>query len=552
MDNRYTLGSLFDGSGGFPLAAVMCGIEPIWASEIDPFCISVTSKRFPKMKHLGDITKINGAEIPPVDIITFGSPCQDMSIAGKRAGLDGNRSCLFMDAVRIIKEMRGKTNGKYPKYVIWENVPGAFSSNKGEDFRKVLEELIGIEAAGVSIPKPYRNKWSKAGYIVGRNVSLAWRVLDAQFWGVPQRRKRIFLVADFTGNSAAEILFKRDGLRGDFTESGTARKAAPAPAEICSGTSDERTPKTLKIRCGRDGGGKGALVQENKSATLSCANDQVLFVPQIVVPDKGNSNNYDTLIFDGTQITSKTNRSNPQINAACHTLSAQSGSPILCASFFPQRKAEGIAYQDNNISNTLVNGSSAGFHNAVLYDPELVLNDQGGNSISIDYGTCPTLRAQTHGNEPCVLSNTFCIAGNTIDRKEMNGGNGKGFMEELSYTLNTIDRHAVMQDNDVCLYENHGKDCRYKGPVEVAPTLSAVYGTGGNNTPFAVNAPHSGSGYIVRRITPLECCRLQGFPDWWCADIPHKDTPEYRMWGNGVALPCILYVMEGIADTLNK
>ena len=125
-------------------------------------------------------------------------------------------------------------------------------------------------------------------------------------------------------------------------------------------------------------------------------------------------------------------------------------------------------------------------------------------------------------------------------------------MEELSYTLNTIDRHAVMQDNDVCLYENHGKDCRYKGPVEVAPTLSAVYGTGGNNTPFAVNAPHSGSGYIVRRITPLECCRLQGFPDWWCADIPHKDTPEYRMWGNGVALPCVLYVMEGIADTLNK
>ncbi len=480
MNKHFTLGSLFDGSGGFPLAAVMCGIEPVWASEIDPFCVSVTSKRFPKMKHLGDITKISGAEIQPVDIITFGSPCQDMSIPGKRAGLDGTRSCLFMDAVRIIKEMRGATNGEYPKFIIWENVPGAFSSNKGEDFRTVLEELIKVEDADMSIPRPYKNKWSKSGYIMGRNTSLAWRVLDAQFWGVPQRRKRIFLVTSFTSTSAAKILFERGGLRGNFEESETARQSTSSAFERCSDTS-------------------GAGITDDL---------------------------IDTLIFDGTQITSKTNRSNPQLNAACHTLSAQSGSPILCASFFPQRKAESMAYNEKNISNTLVNGSSAGFHNAVMYIPEQVLNDQ-------------------------KESRSVCIAGNVIDRKEMNGGNGKGYKDEVSYTLNTIDRHAVMQDNNAILYENHGKDCRYKGPVDVSPTVAAAFGMGGNNTPFAVDLQGT-SRYIVRRITPLECCRLQGFPDWWCADIPHKDTPEYRMWGNGVALPCVLYVMEGIAIALKE
>lgn len=674
MNNRITLGSLFDGSGGFPLAGIMCGIEPLWASEIDPFCVSVTSKRFPSMQHLGDITKINGAEIPPVDVITFGSPCQDLSVAGKRAGLDGERSGLFMEAIRIIKEMRGATNGKYPKIIIWENVPGAFSSNKGEDFRTVLEEVAKIKDGGVSIPRPPKGKWHTAGCIMGDGYSLAWRVLDAQFWGVPQRRKRIFLVGSFGNECAAEILFKREGLRRDFKESRKAWERLAADTQRNTDVSGgEFTPKTLKIRCGCEGGGKGALIQENKSATLSCNNDQILFSqipPNYAAAFRGRAGeNYslafsekisptvlaeqdvhcirDTVVFDSTQITSKTNRSNPQINEPCHTLAATSGSPVLCASFYPQMKAKSQCFTEN-IANTLVNGTNAGFQNAVL--APTILNDQGGNSISVENDAVPTLRAEAHGNEPCVLQkevlcvdqgggksncgvsknfsptitcthggepcviydgrgngngqiaptiagdhfgrsgdlSAVCIAGNTIDRQPQNGGNGKGVITEQSYTLNTVDRHAVVSPiysidraafnqgenaqydisisedtvqtltakgpSAVCceqnMYENHAQGCRYNGPLGVAPTVAAAYGMGGNTTPFVTEKPIDLSTYIVRRITPLECCRLQGFPDWWCEDIQHKDTPEYRMWGNGVALPCVLYVLEGIAEVL--
>nr|DAG15154.1 MAG TPA: Cytosine specific methyltransferase [Caudoviricetes sp.] len=212
VNNNLTLGSLFDGSGGFPLGGLISGITPVWASEIEPFPIRVTTKRLPQVKHYGDISKMNGAEIEPVDIITFGSPCQDMSIAGKRDGLSGSRSSLFYEAVRIIKEMRCKTNGQKPRFIVWENVPGAFSSNKGEDFRAVLEEVCKIKDESVSVPKP--NKWNRAGKIMGDNYSVAWRQFDAQFWGVPQRRKRIYLVADFAGWSAGKILFESEGLSG--------------------------------------------------------------------------------------------------------------------------------------------------------------------------------------------------------------------------------------------------------------------------------------------------------------------------------------------------
>ena len=176
--NKLTLGSLFDGSGGFPLGGLISGIAPVWASEIEPFPIRVTTKRLPFMKHYGDVSRMDGGSIEPVDIITFGSPCQDMSIAGKREGLDGNRSGLFYEAVRIIKEMRCATNGKYPRYIVWENVPGAFSSNKGEDFRCVLESVCRIANETVSVPSV--KKWQSAGSIVGDGYSVAWRVLDAQ------------------------------------------------------------------------------------------------------------------------------------------------------------------------------------------------------------------------------------------------------------------------------------------------------------------------------------------------------------------------------------
>ena len=233
-----TLGSLFDGSGTCPLAAAMCGITPVWASEIEPYPIRVTQKNFPRMKHLGDITQINGAEIEPVDIVTFGSPCQDLSEAGAQKGLvDGKRSRLFFDALRIICEMREATNGKYPRYAVWENVPGAFSSNKGRDFLEVLRAFVRAAGGnGADVPAPARGGksdklvWRHAGCIMGDGFSVAWRVLDAQYWGVPQRRKRIYLVADFRGQRAGEILFKCEGLRGNFAQSREAGKEATADA----------------------------------------------------------------------------------------------------------------------------------------------------------------------------------------------------------------------------------------------------------------------------------------------------------------------------------
>ena len=218
------MGSLFDGIGGFPLAAVRNGIRPVWASEIEAFPIEVTKLRFPDMIHVGDITKLNGAELPPVDIICGGSPCQDLSVAGARAGLAGARSGLFMEQVRLVKEMRNadELRGRTaldirPRFMVWENVPGAFSSGtpKGEDFRCVLEEIVRIKVSGVSVPGPYSWPWQPAGRIVlGADFSLAWRCIDAQYWGVPQRRKRIFLVADFAGRSAGEILFDQESLPG--------------------------------------------------------------------------------------------------------------------------------------------------------------------------------------------------------------------------------------------------------------------------------------------------------------------------------------------------
>ena len=368
-----TLGSLFDGSGGFPLGGMLAGITPVWASEIEPFPIRVTTKRLPFMKHYGNVSEMDGGKVEPVDIITFGSPCQDMSVAGKRAGLEGSRSNLFYEAVRIIKEMRKATGGEYPKWACWENVPGAFSSSGGEDFRCVLESLCGVIDESVSIPKP--KKWANAGEILGDGYSLAWRVLDAQFWGVPQRRKRIYLVADFTGGCAGKVLFESEGLSGyspqgfrswqttpgdssdrsgtagigfdgyngsvtddksatlgvncgmstgrngvvlndqggnrmDVTEDVTCTLRAEAHHPPCvleeavavenhpmdgrvkleengkvqtlserMGTGGNNVPLVLKIRSGCEGGGKGPLIQTDKSATLSCNNDQTLFEP---------------------------------------------------------------------------------------------------------------------------------------------------------------------------------------------------------------------------------------------------------------------------------
>ena len=356
------------------------------------------------MKHLGDIALIHGNEIEPVDCIIGGSPCQDLSVAGKRAGLSGERSGLFMEQIRIVKEMRNRY-GK-PRYMVWENVPGAFSSNNGEDFRAVLEEITKIADETAVIPQPPKGKWSYAGCIMGDGWSVAWRTHDAQFWGVPQRRRRIALVADFGGESAPEILFERESLSRD-SES-------------------------------------GAETREGTAASL-----------------------------------------------------------------------------ENSTGNTV-----------------------------------------------------WCLQGNGIDRADTAGCNGRGWREDVSYTLNTIDRPAVCYDmTHAC---DVIRDCG-----EVSPTLKARMGTGGNNVPIcigngqtdqlrmsdkvgALNCMHDQQCVmlhnIVRRLTPLECERLQGYPDGW-TDIGdwtdskgklHKaaDTPRYKALGNSIAIPFWDWMLRRMSEYL--
>lgn len=277
------LGSLFDGSGTMPLCATMCGAKAAWASEVEPYPIAVTKTHLPGMKHLGSVTEINGAEIEPVDIITFGSPCQDLSVAGRRAGLDGARSGLFRQAIRIAKEMLAATGGRYPRFMLWENVPGALSSNKGDDFETVLNELLHLSHANEYVRRD--GKWNN----YGGYGAVAYRLVNAQYWGVPQRRRRIYAIADTHGESADQVLFERQGDGWHF------EPRLPAGEEIAgiagdgyrwyesmvgrnfSGGNDPAY--TLKIRSGCEGGGKGSLVQTDLSATLATNNDQTLFAP---------------------------------------------------------------------------------------------------------------------------------------------------------------------------------------------------------------------------------------------------------------------------------
>lgn len=381
------------------------------------------------MKHLGDITKLSGGDVPAVNVVIGGSPCQDLSIAGgKRAGLAGERSGLFMEQIRLIKEMRRKdeTNGRTggdirPRFMVWENVPGAFSSNGGEDFRVVLEETIRIADESAVIPRPPAGKWRTSGCILGDGFSLAWRVLDAQFWGVPQRRRRIALIADFGGHAAPEILFEREGVPGDPAESGTARESAAGDAADCVGI---------------------------------------------------------------------TNR-----------------------------------------------GGSTG-------------------------GVSETLRACSHGALPMVLGGVatvdadplqdtaICIQGNCIDRSDTAGCNGKGWTEGVSYTLNTIDRHAV------CIGNGQANQLRLS---DKAGTLSCAHDQQAVLCAAVDCRNMVRQKYCVRRITPLECERLQGYPDHY-TDIGewvdtggkvHKectDAARYKALGNSIAIPPWTYVLTRLAE----
>lgn len=602
--NNLTLGSLFDGSAGFPLGGLISGVTPLWASEIEPFPIRVTTKRLPQMKHYGDISKMNGGEIPPVDIITFGSPCQDMSVAGKRGGLGGSRSSLFYEAVRIIKEMRCKTDGRYPRFIVWENVPGAFSSNKGEDFRAVLEEVCKIKDECVSVPKP--SKWQSAGKILGDGYSVAWRQLDAQFWGVPQRRKRIYLVADFAGWCAGKILFESEGLSGYSSKSicpwkETARSSGEGteetgfdslmfenhsqdsrytgPLEVAQtvlstfGTGGNnqpfvvQTPKTLKIRSGCEGGGKGALIQEDKSATLGCNNDQTLFVPKVygICAKDSNamkSSNPNSGFYEAT--TSRCldgNGGNPSCNQGGMAVIEGNGTR-------PSHKGDG--YKESDVMYTL----NATEQHGVAYGIGRPAMNQGYNaqfSFQVEEEVEPTLvAAGASGVAHPVFSSSKASFFTSAE-------------EELANTLVATDYKDPPIVNDSPSY---GFYPQMKAECITFTEEKSGCLVNGTNPGFQNGVLEA--DYIVRRLTPTECARLQGFPDWWCDDLgipeptdediaewreifdthakalgketkpktdaqirkwlinPHSDSAEYKMWGNGVALPNVVFVLSGI------
>ena len=721
MSKTLTLGSLFDGSGGFPLGGLISGIIPVWASEIEPFPIRVTTKRLPFMKHYGNVSRLNGADLEPVDIITFGSPCQDMSVAGRRAGLDGSRSNLFYEAVRIAKEMRDATDGRYPTWLCWENVPGAFSSNCGEDFKAVLDEIRRVKDPEADTPRPAR--WPNAGCILAGDHSIAWRVFDAQYWGVPQRRKRIYLVADLAGQRAGKVLFESEGLSGytpqgfrswqgaagaaeegahpagvgtdgyngaidtvaatlgvncgmstgrngimvlndqggdrmDVTEDVIATlraeahhppvvteaagfctehsakshsigyeeelsptlRAGTVPAAVAlenhpadsrvtvsedgkvqtltsrMGTGGNNVPLVMKIRCGCEGGGKGPLIQRDKSATLATNNDQTLFVPTVfgicardsnaMKSDNPNSGFYEA----ETTRTLDANGGNPSCN--------QGGMAVVCVD---QGGGKSSCTVSNGLAPTL-----ACTHGG---EPVVAFAQNQRDEVR-DLGT----KAGCISAEPGMKQQTYVLQGSMIGRADRNGPQGSGVNEDVSFTLDATDRHAVAYGIDRATY-NMGQNAQFapcideeveppmlaKGPGAVAhpvystskssfntlaeeDVVNTLVATDYKDPPTVSEEPY----YIVRRLTPTECARLQGFPDWWCADLgteeptesdmefwrevfethrlvtgtaakpksdaqivkwlkaPHADSAEYKLWGNGVALPCVCFVLAGI------
>ena len=528
--------SLFDGSGGFPLAASMCGITPVMAAEVEPYPIAVTKSRFPKMKHLGNVQNVRGGEIEPVDIITFGSPCQDLSVAGKRKGLkhaengddETTRSGLFMEAVRIIKEMREATNGIYPRYAVWENVPGAFSSNKGEDFRTVLDEIIKISEPDAVMPDVPKAGWAYADCYSGNGWSLAYRVFDAQYWGVPQRRRRIYLVADFRGQRAKEILFVKPGLRGYFEKGRTPWQTAAGNAESGIGADDSIPINTMlanrHIALGR-GTGFGIGEPGDKQFTISAGHSHAVCIP---------------VLMDAYQ------HQGWREGETCGTLTAESNNHVRG-------------------DTPLVIEQAAGFK----------AGQSKAGSIGWQDETAATLSAQASGTEPTVVYESE-------EKIVYDIGNGQADNTGLSKipgALNCMhDQQAVMILDRA--YFNQGKNAKFDPQIYDDGTCPTLVARG----PHAVQVR-----YIVRRLTPTECARLQGFPDKWghpdkketltddeyrfwlevrnthaaingkavkeytkeqmltWYNKLHSDSAEYKMWGNGISLPVALYVMQGIA-----
>ena len=518
------------------------------------------------MIHLGDITKISGYTAPPVEVVIGGSPCQDLSVAGKRAGLQGERSGLFMEQIRIIKEMREndrriRTDDHVrPRYMVWENVPGAFSSAKGEDFLAVLEETARIADENAVIPRPAGGKWTTAGCIMGNGWSIAWRILDAQFWGVPQRRSRIALVADFGGHTAPEILFEREGVSGDSSTCRTPWEGTAGEAENCADTAVDG----VKCLTPWDCQSKRVFDPDGAMSTYQAMGD-------------GGANNV----------------------AVCYSFDALASNSMKSANPHSGcREVEVSKTLDTTDPNPSKNQGGI-----AIVQPTLCLNDQGGSVMSVSEDVAGTPRAQEHGHQPAI-----CIQGNCIDRADTAGCNGRGWRDDdVSYTLNTIDRPAVY-------------DARGNGDGNTAPTLTGDHqnrvtdytavcvGNGQldqlkiSDKVGALNCMHdqqavmvsavdcrnstenpetngtlqakSNGGMslnlqntvrvqnLVRRLTPLEAERLQGYPDGWTdlgewVDSRGKvhqtsDSARYKALGNSIAIPPWRFVLSRVNAYLTE
>ncbi len=589
-ERELTLGSLFDGISAFPLAASRHGIVAKWASEIESFPIKVSRKHFPSMKHHGDVTKIKGSELEPVDIITFGSPCQDLSVAGKQKGLlkglkvkqrgkkrlgvrptvylarkflTSTRSGLFLEAIRIIREMQEATNGEYPTFAIWENVLGAFSSNGGGDFATVLSKLVGGE-----VLLPTNKKWTRAGVAVGPLGQVAWRTFDAQFWGVPQRRRRIFLVADFRGERAGEILFESKSLPRDSEQSREARE------EAATGVGDGVEATS---RAGFAMQAIGEYAETGKSSTIK-------------------QRDYKDAI-----------------------------DLVVC---FEPRSQDGVPRIHGDVSPTL-NTMQGGQR-----QPCVVLNDQGGSRMDIGEDVCPTLRAQSHNHEPIIAfsAGQSAKAGSLgiaegISPTLRAGQSGTNMVPTIAFAANQRDEVRDLGNKSGALQAEPGmkqqtfvaapipindKATRYKGggssrngdgsgnglgigkPGDPCPTLTAgdrhavaypdpantllaksnmsFRGDADNIVAQAVDvrnlretkelsgtlqAKENGGyslnyqnpvriGYRVRRLTPIECLRLMGFPDWWLDIKGTSDSAKYKANGNSIAIPPLEFIFGKI------
>lgn len=562
-----TLGSLFDGSGGFPIAGALSGIRPVWAAEVEPYPIAVTRSRFPQMRHLGSVTGVHGDKVQPVDVITFGSPCQDMSVAGKRAGMkhEGNgddqttRSGLFYEAVRIIREMRQETNGRYPTFAVWENVPGAFSSNKGEDFRCVLKEFVHVCDEKLSVPRPANGRWNTAGEIVGDGYSVAWRQLDAQYWGVPQRRKRIYLVADFAGGRAGEILFEREGLRGHPAACGATGQGAAADAPGSTGRSrgveclnlwDAHTIRQYAI----DGVFPAICFKAGQGAKARSLGESETVTPTLGSEAGGNS-----------------------VPAVCypkvfHSLTAANAGNVESA-----QQPNCVCYPQ--VARTLT--AEADASPCIDRGQNVVCYDARGNG---DGTRCPTLTGD-HENRVMDYTAVTVYRSPKIGEYAADGIASTMAARDFKSPRDLVVEHPPVYD----------VDCRNAVLDEEKTHTLQAKANGGqslNCTPSVLTSGKPPRKYIIRRLTPLECCRLQGFPDGWgvpdhkdrlsdeelafwqqvrdtSASIAgkqpkkysaealtkwynslHTDSAEYKMWGNGIALPCAAFVLGGVAEEL--